>query len=405
MNKLLGGILLVAGTTIGGAMLVLPVLTAGAGFVPSIILLLACWFFLFFSAFLILEVALKMPNGANMITMATYTLGRPGKWLSWVAYLLLLYCLTAAYLAGSGELIAGMAQSLFHITFPGWLEPIPMLILFALFVYMGAKMVDYSNRIFMAGLIISYLVIAYFASSHFEQNIFAEASWSHLMLSAPVIATSFGFHIVIPSLVQYLDRDIRKLRICLTVGATVPLVVYLLWQTLIYGMIPIHGENSLISAWRSGGSVTVPLIALFENPTLTFSAHSLHAFAILTSFLGVTFSLADFLTDGLKLDRSHSSRLIVTALTFLPPLFFVWTYPRIFAIALEYAGIFVAVLLGILPICMVWVQRYKRGHRSEVAFPGGRGLMVAAFIVFLIIIALQVADAGGFLECLNKCYL
>src|SRR5258708_1834332 len=54
-RHLLGGTLLIAGTSIGVGMLGLPVVTAAGGFVPSIFVYLVCWFFMVCIARLILE--------------------------------------------------------------------------------------------------------------------------------------------------------------------------------------------------------------------------------------------------------------------------------------------------------------------------------------------------------------
>ncbi len=405
MSRLIGGILLVSGTTIGGAMLVLPILTAGAGLYPSVALILATWFFMFFSAFLILEVSLTMKSGSNMVTMATKTLGSVGKWVSWVAYLFLLYCLTAAYLAGSGELVQIGLYNHAGIEAPSWFFPFPMIMILGVFVYMGAKLVDYCNRFFMLGLVATYLIIVLFSAPEMNYSLAGEYHWSYLVISAPVVTTAFGFHIVIPSLVAYLDRDVKKLKICLWIGAAIPLLVYIIWQVVMFSVLPFSGEHSLVSAFKNGNSVTIPLGNLLQSPMLITASRLLNVFAIITSFLGVTLSLSDFLTDGLNLDRSHSSRILVICLTFIPPLFFVLTYPRIFVVALEYASIFVAILLGLLPIAMVWIRRYRHGLKAPIAFPGGRPLMVLAALVFILVIIFQLSDAFGALNFLNVKYL
>jgi tyrosine-specific transport protein len=220
-----------------------------------------------------------------------------------------------------------------------------------------------------------------------------------------VVITAFGFHIVIPTLVRYLDRDVKSLKICLIVGSLVPLLVYLVWQTVMFGTVPLFGSISLAESFRTGTSVTIPLAKVLVQTPIALPARLLHAFAIVTSFLGVTLSLSDFLKDGLKLDRSHSSRILATALTFVPPLLFVWTFPRVFAVALEYASIFVAILLGLLPVAMVWSRRYKQKIQSNLRAPVGRVLMLVAVLAFTLIIALQVMDVLGCFTHLNQKYL
>ena len=74
MLRLLGGVLLVAGTTIGAAMLALPIVTGFAGFWPSVFLCVVFWLYMTFTALLMLEVNLWMGEHTNLITMAKKTL-------------------------------------------------------------------------------------------------------------------------------------------------------------------------------------------------------------------------------------------------------------------------------------------------------------------------------------------
>ncbi|MGE3921111.1 MAG: aromatic amino acid transport family protein, partial [Gammaproteobacteria bacterium] len=98
-SKLIGGILLIVGTSIGAGMLALPVATAPGGFLGAAILLLACWLLMTFSALVILEVNLWLPPDSNIVSMAQKTAGRFAEVLAWVVYLLLLYSLISAYIS------------------------------------------------------------------------------------------------------------------------------------------------------------------------------------------------------------------------------------------------------------------------------------------------------------------
>ena len=86
-SKLVGGVLLIVGTSIGGGMLALPVSTAAAGITNAIIFLFLCWLIMTTGALLILEVNLRLPAGSNMVSMAKSTLGLPGQIIAWITYL------------------------------------------------------------------------------------------------------------------------------------------------------------------------------------------------------------------------------------------------------------------------------------------------------------------------------
>ena len=78
--KLLKGTLLIAGTTIGGGMLALPILTAQLGLVPTLFLLFLCWFVMMATGLILLEVTLWYPDETNLLTLSKRTLGIGGEY-------------------------------------------------------------------------------------------------------------------------------------------------------------------------------------------------------------------------------------------------------------------------------------------------------------------------------------
>ena len=49
-----------------------------------------------------LEICLKLPPDANLVTMATTYFGKAGKVIAWILYLFLFYSLSIAYVSGGG---------------------------------------------------------------------------------------------------------------------------------------------------------------------------------------------------------------------------------------------------------------------------------------------------------------
>ncbi len=164
-SKTIGGLLLVIGTSLGGGMLALPVSTASAGFLNSIIFLFICWFVMTCGALLILEVNLRLPAGSNMISMAKKTLGVPGQVLAWIIYLFLLYTLLAAYISGGSDVMVGLLEKA-HIHIADWLSSLIYTLLFSLVIYSGIKAVDYVNRGLMFGKLGVYVLLVLIISPH-----------------------------------------------------------------------------------------------------------------------------------------------------------------------------------------------------------------------------------------------
>lgn len=383
-NKVLGSALIISSTSIGAAMIALPVSLAGLSFAPSCLLLVMCWFLMLYSSLLILEANLWFEPGANMVTMAEKTLGSSGRFIAWSAYLLLLYALMTAYLSG----MSAMVEHTFNFTHGSLTTPILMTLLLALILYLGTKTLDLVNRVLIFGLLLSYMILVGSIAPHISQNNLTNMSFHHFLSAIPIIVTAFGFHIVIPSIRQYIASP-KKIVLAITLGTLIPLVLYLGWNFMILGSIP---ETQLVAIWFNGQpAVDLPRVLnlMLENHLISSIASLLTFFAIATSFIGVAMSLFDFLCDGLPHLLHRLGRPMIAAITFIPPIVMDLFYPNLFLATLGYASIFVAILLGLLPVAMVWHGRYYQKMHEQYRAPGEKVALSLAALLFLGIILIE----------------
>lgn len=400
IDNYIGGILLVAGTTIGAGMLALPVTTAFMGFVPSVFVFLICWLVMLATALFFLDANFAVKGEINLISIVHKTLGTWGKVVAWIVYLLLLYALTAAYIAASAPLFSSAFKVVTGYELPNWLAPFSLPVVFGFFVYLGIAGVDIINRLLMVGLFVAYFFLVGFLPEHIEVQLLMHSDWKSALIAFPVVITSFGYHIIIPSLTNYMKHDKKHLRRCLIIGSLLPLAIYLLWQVMIIGVVPLEGTSGLIEAWSKGVSSTDPLAKIVNNRWIVTGAHFFSFFAIVTSFLGVTLSLSDFLTDGFKIKKTWEGRLLACAMTFIPPLVFVFSYQRGFIVALEYAGAFVAILLIFLPAMMVWKLEKPRFYSTVL----GRSLLLFVILFAIFIVVIDILQQKGTLQFLISNY-
>lgn len=394
-NKLFGAVLLISGTAIGAGMLALPVTTGAMGFIPASVLFIACWLIMTLAAFLMLEVNLWLGPDANLITMADRTLGTGGKTLAWGAYLLLLYSLMAAYLSGMNAIITTAADHFFHVSVYAWSGSLVLILLFGVVIYAGAKPVDRINRLLMLGLSVSYIALVCLAGSHVSLHTLARTNLHGWWRTIPIIITAFGFHIIIPSMRNYLESDVKKLRRAILIGSCIPLIIYLVWNAIILGTIPLQGSQGLLAILASGQpavGLTHALNHALGNHRIDLAARLFAAFAIATSFIGVSFSLFDFLSDGLHIKKTKLGRLAIAGITFIPPMFYALVYPRGFIVALGYAGIFVAILLILLPALMVWRGRKQFSATAVYRAASGHAVLTLLSLSAVAIIVLEIAN-------------
>src|SRR3990167_759724 len=244
--KLLGGILLIVGTSIGGGMLALPISTAPAGFTNSIFFLVLCWFIMTIGALLVLEVNIRLPVGSNMVSMAKSTLGLPGQIIAWVTYLLLLYTLLSGYISGGSDVLHGLLQKL-NLNLPDWLASVLFTSLFSLVVYSGIQAVDYVNRGLMFAKLGVYVLLVFIISPHVHLAALGEGSVKAITGSLMILITSFGFASIVPSLREYFNDDVAALRKVILFGSLIPLTCYIIWNAIIMGVVAREGQHGLIA--------------------------------------------------------------------------------------------------------------------------------------------------------------
>jgi tyrosine-specific transport protein len=394
-SKLIGGILLIVGTSIGGGMLALPVSTAQVGFGNSLFFLIFCWLVMTSGALLVLEVNLRLPPGSNMVSMAKSTLGLPGQIIAWITYLFLLYTLLAAYISGGTDVFHALLQKA-HLNLPTWITSIIFTSLFSLIVYKGIRSVDYVNRGLMFGKLGIYVVLVAIISPHISPMGLTGGSARAFTGMLMVLVTSFGFASIVPSLRDYFEDDISTLRKVIFIGSLIPLCCYILWDAVIMGVITREGDHGLIalmSSEHATSGLTEALNQSVQNQWINGFFSFFTSICMVTAFLGVSLGLFDFLADGLKLKKSGHQGKYTLALTFIPPLAIVLFNPGIYLHALSYAGVCCVILLLLLPALMSW-----RGRKNCVLvtneshmIPGGTlSLGILGFIgIGLLLVAMM----------------
>ncbi len=394
MNKTIGSIFVAAGTAIGGGMLALPLVSAGMGFAVSALLFLFVWAVMFQSALLTLEVNLAFQAPRNhYATMAHATLGKPGKYVTYIAYILLLYALTSAYVTGGASLLQAATTLLFDTALPAYANVLLFTVILGAVVAWSTRAVDLCNRgLFSVKLILLIIIFALFVPQVDYVALLNNPQPTYMWAAAPVILTAFGFHIVIPSLAQYLGPEPKRLRTVLFWGSVLPLVLYLIWLASLLGTLPYAGEYSFSTIAKTGGSVGDLMLAInheIQKPWLTAVLNIFANIAVITSFLGVSLSLFDFLRDKEHEVVPHRAR---TALfTFLPPVLIAIFYPNGFVQLLSYASIFVAVILIILPALMAYRVRTSPHLTTPYHTWGGTPLIIAIVLIGLVFIVVEVS--------------
>lgn len=382
-SKILSGTLLIAGTTIGAGMLGIPLVTAQAGFFSAVMMTICVWLFMLATGFLYLEAAMAMPAGSNILSMSFRFLGKGGKSATAAVYLFLYYCLMVAYFAAGAPVFLS-----FFGGEPGVIGYFLFGALFALIIIFGLRAVDRINYILMAAMFLAYVILVGAGLSEVRLDRLLTTQSSSIWMAAPILFSAFGFHNVIPSLADYFQKDTKILKRAIFFGTLIPLCIYLVWQWLIIGVVPIE---AIETAFQEGKPATALLSTRVGSSSLMTAGAFFGFFAIITSMLGVAFSMVDFIADGVKVEpKKKGIRTVLSAAVFVPAFLLSSIDPNIFIKAIGFAGGFgEAFLNGLLPVLMIWIMRYRKNIEQPPLLFGGRWMLGTLFSLSLFVVLLE----------------
>lgn len=374
MKKDIGAILFIAGTTIGAGMLALPAITSPLGLVLSIACYVAVFLVMLQSAKYFINIVLHFDKPHNFVELAKKTLGKKGEASCWIIYLLLMYALIAAYISAASSMLSAILPAKGTIVSETSLILL-LPIIFAAFLSFGLKGLDHLNRILMYGLIISFVVLGFFLTKSASFKINGAVNLGALKFALPIVITSFGYHIIIPTLATYLDNDKKRITRALIYGSSIPLVIYIFWHLIVYFNL---SQDQLKLSLINDIPITDTLAKI--NPQISKVSFAFALFAIITSFLGVAVSLFDFLKDSLPQKELFKNKKILFSLTFLPPLIYIFYFKKAFYLALDHAGILVCLLLIILP-CLMHLKISKKSKLPALLLVGFSFYVIIADII------------------------
>jgi tyrosine-specific transport protein len=389
LGHVFGGTLLIAGTMVGVGMLALLVATGEGGLLPAIVIYLICWFFMLCTGLLLLEVCSWMPKDSNLITMTQRLLGPVGKDICWVVYLFLFFTVMIAHVVGGGAIVSEISMG----TLPVWVSTLFYVALFSPIVYLGTRWVDRLNITLMIGVCVSYILFIAIASAFVDFSHFSRAKWPKAWIALPVLFTAFTYQVIIPTLMTYMERNVKKVRMSIILGTTIPLVVYVVWEGLILGIVPAEGPNGLIEAAKLGHTAVIPLKELIGSQSVFNVGKAFAFFTMTTSYIALSLAYLDFLADGLKVKKKGLKKVLLCLGVFVPPTIIGLTYPHIFIKALGYAGGFsCAILFGLFPPLMAWIGRYVKKFSYKPLLPGGKFTLVLLIIFILIELGIEITQ-------------
>lgn len=391
--KTLNALFLIAGTCIGGGMLALPISSSVSGFWPSIIAMFITCIFMTLTGLLFLEATLWMKKDAHVISLSKELLNKFGQVVCWVVYLFIGYASLVAYTSGGGKEVSFILTEILAIPFSSTMGSLVFLVAFSSIIYLGFRIVERVNSVLFISMIVAYVCMLGLAPSEINTHLLQRQEWSsgNLIFLMPLMLTTFSFPGIVPTIVPYLNRDVKAVRIAIIGGTSLTFIVYSLWLLIVLGTVPHEGPNGLNEAFLCDIPATECLHYAIKNPIFSYVAQFFAFFALTTSFLGISLALFDFLSDGLNIPKTGKGKLSLSLLIAIPTFFFAIYSERAFITALELSGgIGDSIISGFIPAIMVWKGRYTLSKEGDYKVMGGKSMLVFICIFSFCILACEI---------------
>ena len=380
--KLIGSSLIISGTALGAGMLAIPMVLAQFGLLWGTALMLFIFIGTTYAALLLLEASINVGGGLGMNTIARKSLGKGGQLITNGLLYALLICLLMAYILGAGDLLNKLLRSVgFDLSLVQ--SQVAFTLIAGVIVASGTAVIDKLNRVLFAIMLLMLLLTLVFLVPGISLDNLTQvsnASGSELIQTSAIIFTSFGFMVVIPSLVSYNhEATPKQLRNMVIVGSAIPLVCYLVWLYAVVG--------NLTPEQITHFSNVSELISVFsaDHAFINLVLSSFTGLALLTSFLGVAMALFTQNEDTFK-----QNKVVTYVISFILPLLGAVFAADQFLSVLSYAGIILVFLAVFVPLAMVAKLRQAANQDRSYVAEGGAVMLIFSFVFGSFLLVSQV---------------
>lgn len=394
MPSLLGGAMIIAGTMIGGGMVAIPIATTGLWFYRTLLILIYSWFCMTCSGLMLVEANIHYSRGTSFDTMVKDLLGKKWNFITGITITFVLYTLVYAYITVGGGITSDLLEKGFGTSaWPSQYGGLLFCIVLAICVWISTQVIDRLSTILIIAMVLSFIGMSMGLLKNIDFTLLANETnpsdessyWKYLVYALPICVTSFCFHGTAPSITAYYNRDGNRIQKAIIWGSIIAFIVYTLWLMSIQGNLPRH-EFKTICGSNDEVRVMIDKISSYVAiPNMGTVIDFFTYVAIISSFLGASLGLFDYLADLFNIRNTRFGRFKTALITFIPPLVFALLYPYGFVTAIGYVGFAAAIWSIIVPALMVLKAR-KRFTTSSYRVFGGKFLIY--FIIFFALLTI-----------------
>lgn len=344
MKKFVNAVFLISGTAIGAGIVALPIAAARVGILVSIIVDVIALCLAYQTSCIVIDLNREFNCGKSIVELSQIFSGRGAKYISLVSFYLLSFALLSVYTAGAAEIVSSSLGLNFKC--------ISLAVCVLGFFLFSLKRSYFEHVNFLIGSLFVVAMLAIFCSMPgMFKGVFREmpVTCDAMALFAffPIIFTSFGVQNVCGYIYDYLDRDVKKIKLAFLIGISIPAIVYVLWISLTLTAAYQTDANfykQLLCGQVDAGEFVSFLCNLSETRYINLFFKLFSLLAIITSAIGMGVGMMLALKELLKSD-------VVVRLTLaLVPLLILLCVEDAFMKVLSFGGMIATIFVIFVPV-------------------------------------------------------
>lgn len=390
-GKVICAAALISGICIGVSYFNLPIVSGIAGLIPACLMTCIVWLFSLSIGLLYAEATLGQPQGANFITISRNLLGKFWMILLAAIFFIDMFTYLTAYQYFSSRFVIWFFSYGLDSYFPEKVASLIILVLFAGIVLLGVRVTARVNFILFAALLITFACTIFYGSGLIIPSRLLRQNWTFIFFAVPIAYSALSYAVIMPTICTYLNRNIKKIRLSILIGTSIPFVFYLLWQLWMIGSV---SRSAYWIMYEQGVSIDVQFSLIDQFPSFAYLLNFMVFFSVTTSMLGIGLVFTDFLCDGFNItfqERRGLKRVGVVCIVFIPTFLCAMFFGYYILSVTKYftAPIGEVLINGIVPVWMAAQARYFQKLPTPYLLPGGRWVLAALGITLFILIYLE----------------
>ncbi len=379
----------IVGFAVGAGILGLPVKfgSSGAGFFPSIVMLLLVMLFQIITAVYVVE-AIDTYGPSEMPTLMSRALGRGAGAAVYFFIMMFLVGAMVAYIVFGGEAIHTLSRGVVP-------ERVGMLIYWVVgiaFVFGGSRVIARAEEIMVALilLLLGINIVICLSTPYASVNNLLWGDWSKMLSVFGVVLFAFAIHSAIPTAYRSFGIDTWYHRL-LAIGISLSGIIYISWSAAYMSMLTPTDYTRTFTGALTGkvyhGLSGLPApIAVAELGKLRVAAllgYIFGFFTTMTSFIAAAHCLHQMNIDALRIrDKMKTRLLLMIAATLV--LILALSNIGSFISWINFAGsVGAAAFTGIIPSLVAIKLRIRKPNQFTPLLPGGVAVATMSLVFYI----------------------